>query len=142
MDPFTSLVNVLTILSAAGQTSIYLYDFFRNIRGAPKEVSRYCSLLEGLGHTFSTLHSLYSDDSIRLVLSGDFSSRLGICSRDLQAIQVKIQKSDCRFKDKASLRKWERVKWTIFSKSWLEKFFSRLQLYHVDFAMERHCAQL
>jgi hypothetical protein len=145
MDPFSAAVNVLAVLNTASRASFLLYKVFCGIRDAPTEVKRYANLLEGLSRTFSALHAIHSEDSVGLALSelsGNYSSRLLDCSADLQAVHAKLQRSSLRMKDSPIRKGWERVRWPISSESWIEKFFARVQMYHIQFSLELSCAQL
>ena len=142
MDPFSTSVNVLTMLNIACESSIVLYKLLRGMRTAPIEIACYCTLLKGLNQTFSTLGTLHSEETIRLQLSRDFPQRLGGCLVELQNIQHKIQVSMFRMQDGLLRKSWEMIKWSISSEASLGKCFARLQMYYMEFSMELHGAQL
>lgn len=142
MDPFSTAVNVVTILNVACKSSMLLYNVFCGIRGAPAEINHYCAILEGLNHTFSALNTLCSTKDLEITLSDGFPSQLASCLTDLKFVRTKLQKSGTRLRESAVRRSWERVKWSISSEVWLEKFFARLQMYHINFDMELSLAQL
>jgi hypothetical protein len=142
MEPFSASVNVIALLEAAGLSARLLYRLFRNFHDAPAEVERYCRLLEALTQTFSALEAFQSDDNNALHLADNFAQRLAACVADLREIHARVQQSSSVKTKNAILKSWKRLKWATSSDEWLEKFFDRLNIYHVDFALAIASAQL
>ena len=142
MDPFAASVNVLTVLDITCRSSFLLYRILRGIHDAQAELDRYCTVIENVGLALSALQTLHSEEDITAMFSANFKRQLEACLCDLQKAHLKLEKTSMLMHDTPFRKGWERVKWTLFSENWLEKFFARLQTYNIAFSMELACMHL
>ena len=142
MDPISASVNFLTLLNAAGSSSVFLYKFFKGLQKARREIQYHFFLLEGLSEIFSALYSLHVEPRIQRELPKDFLLRLESCSMDLQEVEAKVQNLCLCIKGGTINKSWAKIKWSLDSQDWLKGFFARVQGYHAEFSLKLHCVQL
>ena len=142
MDPISLCASLLAILAASKQSCSLLFIFFRSILHAPKEVYVQSHLLNGLAHSFASLHELCTGYGDSLRLPKHFEAEVRDCLNDLQLVETKLRALGLMLASGASRRIWARVKWSLSSNDWLTNFFARVEIYHTQFGLQLVSAQV
>ena len=142
MDPLSVTANTFAILGFVGQSSQFLYTFFRGVAEAPADVQQYGAILLALHDTFLGIRSLHDSHYSQIAFTAGFSNRLEECLKDFRAVESRIRKIDEMLKKGKIRRTWARLKWSSSAGHWLESFFARLQTYQTVFSLELATLQL
>jgi hypothetical protein len=142
MDPLSAAANTIAVLGLTGQSCQFLFNFFRSVLEAPKDIQHYTATLRALHSTFSRIQLLCLDEHYSVRLSPEFGPQLTQCMIDLKTTAAKIRKIDDMLTKSRVLRTWAKFKWSSSSDHWLGKFFSRVQMYHTMFSLELMTIQM
>lgn len=135
-DPLSLSISILTLVGIAGDSCQHLFNFFRTVSDAPKEVQRQISTLQALASTFKNIESLCTVECDGVGFTSEFRVRIDECMADLRAIQSRIRKVNDRMEGGKTRRTWARLKWSLTADIWLSKFFARVQTYQTNFALD------
>lgn len=141
-DPVSATASILATMSFAGESCKFLFEFFRAVSGAPKEVQQHVTSLHALRSTFSSIESLSKDISLERELSQEFHVELKGCMADIQATELKVRKISEDLERSKLRRTWTRLKWSSSAEHWLSKFFTRVHLYHATFCLDLQTLQM
>lgn len=139
MDGLSLAANVIAVLTAAMQTSKFLFEFFQGMADAPAEIRQNVVWLQALYSTFNNLHHLMNDprfSDFNAIVPADFKARLTSCQADLQKIERRISRTQKDLHGNRMLQTWTKVKYTLSGDQRITKFSSRLVAYQSAFTID------
>lgn len=135
-DPLSTTASTIAIVGFAGESCQFLFEFFRTVSGAPREVEHHVSSLRALRATFTGIESLSNDISLDGALPQEFHIRLKECMADIKAIELRVRKANEDLERSKLRRTWTRLKWSSSADHWLSKFLARVHSYHTTFCLD------
>ena len=135
-DPLSATASTIAVISFAGASCQFLFDFIRTVSGAPKDIQHHVVSLRALRSTFATIETLIKEIALEKLLSREFHNRLNECMEDIRVIETRVRKANEDLKRSKSHRTWTRLKWSLSADHWLSKFFVRVQTYHTIFCLD------
>jgi hypothetical protein len=127
--------NIFAVVSFAGESSKFLFEFFRAASGAPEEIQHQILTLRTLCSIFASIHALGSLLPREHAWTNDFQDRLTACTADLHNVESKLKKLHGRLEKGGLWKTWAKIKWTADDYYW-QRFFARVQMYHATFSLD------
>lgn len=139
MDGLSLAANVIAVLTAAMQTSKFLFEFFQGMADAPAEVRQNVIWLQALNSTFTNIHYLMNDprcSDFNAMVPADIKARLINCQADLQKTESRVCGIHKDLQGSRILQTWTDVKYTLSGDQRMVKFSSRLIAYESVFTID------
>lgn len=136
-DPLSAVGSVIAIFGLALQSCEVSYKFFRSFQEANEDIEHYTVTIEALKSTLTNMSNLEKNFANDELVALDFEGRLKGCLLNLKAMEEVIKPRRSGLQRGKARRTWNQVRWAgTYQKQRIERYMSRIQLYHMSFTQD------